>query len=181
MPSSPSRPFDAGGGDLRWNQNEISSFDLLEVASCRRSKRARSDQENGIRRFGQLQPCSWRRSSTSLGFKLRPQLPLHRTGLLNPFPFRGAFGPPAIALDLRLRLERSSAKAAQVTEAFHQAFGRVSLAGRFRGPFTGMLRAKVRANNTIAENALSQYVRPHANRNRTGAEAGTNNHPRASI
>jgi hypothetical protein len=45
-------------------------------------------------------------------------------------------------------------------EAFHlfrpqQAFGRVSLAGRFRGPFTGMLHAKVRANNTIAENALS--------------------------
>jgi hypothetical protein len=44
-------------------------------------------------------------------------------------------------------------------EAFHlfrpqQAFGRVSLAGRFRDPFTGMLRAKVHANNTIAENAL---------------------------
>jgi len=33
--------------------------------------------------------------------------------------------------------------------------GRVSLAGRFRGPFTGMLRAKVHADNTIAENALS--------------------------
>ena len=45
-------------------------------------------------------------------------------------------------------------------EDFHlfrpqQAFGRVSLAGRFRGPFTGMLRARVHADNTIAENALS--------------------------
>jgi hypothetical protein len=72
-------------------------------------------------------------------------------------------------------------------EAFHlfrpqQAFDRVSLAGRFRGPFTGMLRAKVRANNTIAENALSPWIslmRPHANRRRARAEAGTNNHPRA--
>jgi hypothetical protein len=132
-------------------------------ASCRRSKRAGSDQENGIRRFGQLQPCSWWRSSTSLGYNLAPapaspaphwfvkSIPLSRHF------WRARYCPrPPVAIGAIV-----GEGCAGDAEAFHlfrpkQAFGRVSLAGRFRGPFTGMLRAKVRANNTIAENALSQ-------------------------